>query len=234
MMMKPFDAKRTAAIARRDKLRAAAGEREAEEAKRLDKLRAASAAPEACGFDAPAAPARGKVLAVDTVTVREGQDGKPVYETTGYRGRSAMRAEDALDRIKGLTEAQRAAGRRYAALVEAVEAGGMKCSSSGMISGGGNVDAAKDFMDVYMGHCDTLRRMNRAIGDGIGMPVRRVRPSDRGTKASISDRKLVEMVCLGGEALVPVLDAHGWVKTGRNVRALACALAVVLERLRAC
>ncbi|WP_108259332.1 hypothetical protein [Mangrovicoccus ximenensis] len=168
------------------------------------------------------------------MTVRGDGKGGTVYETTGYRGRAALRAEDVLDRIRGLTEAQRAAGRRYAALAEAVEAGGMKCSGSFMQGGMGGGEATRDFMDVHLQRSETLRRMNRAIGDGIGMKVRRVRPSDRGTKRSISDGKLAEMVCLGGASILGVLQAHGWADTGKNAATLRGALAAVLERLRAC
>ncbi|WP_172332648.1 hypothetical protein [Mangrovicoccus sp. HB161399] len=244
MMMKPFDYRRgdPEAIRRveretrgkpfEERVRALAAVME--EGDRIDLAKRLGQAPEACGSDAPHAAARGAMKAVETVTVRDDGKGGTVYETIGYRGRAAMRAEDALDRIKGLTEAQRAAGRRYAALVEAVEAGGMKCSGAFMQGGMGGGDDGRCFMDAYIEDCNTLRRMNRAIGDGIGMPVRRVRPSDRGTKASIHDRALADMVCIGGMSILGVLKGHGWTDTGRNAKAATCALAAVLERLRAC
>lgn len=201
------------------------------EGDRIDLAHRIGMPPEACGCDAPVAPARGAVLVVETVVIADDGTGKLRTETAGYRGRRAFRAADALDRITALSEAQRAAGRRYAAVAEVVAAGGMKRSSlySDAVSG---TDEGRDWMDVYIGHCERLRRMHRAIGDGVGMAVRRVRPSARGTKASIADRKLVDMVCLGQSGLVPVLEAHGWVNTGRNVRVLSEALAAILQRLR--
>lgn len=191
--------------------------------------------PEACGGAMVGmAPARGPVVEITTTSIIDDGKGGTRAVHSGYRCRSAMRAEDVLDRIKGLTPGQIEAGRRYAAITEAVASGGMKCSAAVMVATGGGV-SARDFMDVYADQADRLRRMHRQIGTGIGMPVRRVRPSVRGVQAtSIRDRALVDMVCLGGLALAPVLQRHGWVKTGRSVAALATALGLVLERLRLC
>ena len=40
------------------------------------------------------------------------------------------------------------------------------------------------------------------------MTLRRVRPSKRGTKAGITDRRIVDMVCIAGMTLAQVLEAH--------------------------
>ncbi|MBE3637477.1 hypothetical protein [Mangrovicoccus algicola] len=226
------DAAKQAALIERDRLRREARERDRAEQARLCELRSGCAPPEACGFDAPHAPARGPVVAIPLDVVVEDGQGRVIHQETGYRGRAALRAQDSLDRIRGLTEAQRAAGRRYAALVEAVEAGGMKCSGGFMQDGTSGGDDGRCFMDAYIDDCDRLRRMNRAIGDGIGMKVRRVRPSARGTRASIPDRALAERICIGGQSLSEVLRAFGWAEKQETRKALSDALAAVLERLR--
>lgn len=204
------------------------------EGDRIAARAALAAVPAACGSDMPVAPARGAVIEVATSQVVSDGEGGTRVEVAGYRGRSAMRAADALDRVAGLTPGQVQAGRDYGALVEAVASGGVKCSSSALLGGigGGGGESARDFMDLFAAKADRLRRMNAAIGDGVGMPVRRVRPSARGSRVSIPDRGLVNMVCLQNQGLVPVLARYGWTNTGRNIQVIGRALAAVLERLR--
>lgn len=207
----------------------------AAEAARLAAVRARGRLPEACTAQGTGmvdmAPARGPMVPVRHHVIADHGQG-PRVEDTGYRGRAAARRLDALDRIASLSEAQRAAGRRYAALTEVVAAGGIRCSADLAGSCGSDGDGDRDWMDHHLARSERLRRMHRAIGDGIGMTVRRVRPSARGTRTSIPDRRLADLVCLGQSGLVPVLEAHGWIKTGRNVRVLSEALAAILERLR--
>lgn len=52
-----------------------------------------------------------------------------------------------------------------------------------------------------------MRWMRNRIGHGVAMPVRRVRPSDRGADqhGPIMDRVLVDMVCLSVKSLNEVL-----------------------------
>ena len=66
----------------------------------------------------------------------------------------------------------------------------------------------------------------------MALAVRRIRPSDRGSRAGITDRRLVDMVCLGGEDLTAVLRAHGWFEDGKNRKALRLALCAVLDRMQ--
>ncbi|MDN5789115.1 MAG: hypothetical protein L0H65_19100, partial [Pseudorhodobacter sp.] len=67
---------------------------------------------------------------------------------------------------------------------------------------------------------------------GEAMVVRRIRPSLRGSKASIPDRRLVDMVCLGGLDVTGVLRAHGWSAFGEHRDVLRRALCAALDRMQ--
>lgn len=78
---------------------------------------------------------------------------------------------------------------------------------------------------------DEIKRLRRRIGSGSAMVVRRVRPSSRGSRVTIFDRRLVDMVCLEGRTLSCVLKAHGWSVCGEFVGILSLALKQALDRM---
>lgn len=167
-------------------------------------------------------------------------DGKGGWRSdeVGYRGKAGVRVTDVWDRMTDqgaragggvpFTRAQVAVARDYAALTERVASGGIKLSSMGASCGGG---AARDFMDAFAADCEALRRLHRRIGGGVSLSVRRVRPSERGSRWNIRDRALVDMVCLGGRTLTQVLEAHGWSVYAGSLRAARVALCGALERM---
>lgn len=209
----------------------------------VERIKARATPPEACGDAIPVAPARGVMRAFVPREVVRTDAGNFRAVRTGYAGRLAARECDAFDlmtvqaqRRAGkaafalpFTEAQVAAGRSYAALVERCEAAGIKCAS---LEGGHRGDGNGGREEAI---CDDLARLRRAearIGDGLAKEVRRVRPSRRGPGARpIRVRDLVRAVCCGRQTLAEVLRAHGWRPTGKSVAALRAALCGALDRL---
>lgn len=86
-------------------------------------------------------------------------------------------------------------------------------------------------MDAVLRDREEIERLRRQIGNGSAMVVRRIRPSKRGSRASISDRRLVDMVCLEDRALSDVLKAHGWSVYGETSQAASKALGRALDRM---
>lgn len=212
------------------------------EALRMAEIRAASLPPAECGPDIVAAPARGPSIAVHRIElVPQGGD-KWAAATVGYGGRAAVRAADVFDlmlaaavrakRPAPLTPGQIAHGRRYRDLVELVSAGGLKLSSLGRLaagSGGGQSDL--DWLDRHLSLVAEVDAMRRRVGSGVSMAVRRVRPSARGSRVSIPDQAIVDMVCIGDRSLSQVLRAHGWATHGAARDALLLALCGALDRM---
>lgn len=206
---------------------------------------------EGCGPAIPVAPARGAAKAVTPNVVMPDAKSSTGYkvEATGWRGFKAARAMDIFDDVErrersradkeqreprpAFSRAQVDIARRYRDLVERHDAGGMKCASLEGRSGGGPSSGGA-FIDAFVAEGDEIRRLQRRIGTGAAMVVRRVRPSARGaTGASIiRDRDLVDAICLQGRKFQEVLRAHGWAVSGQNVAKLQTALAVCLERMR--
>lgn len=201
--------------------------------------------PERCGPAMIAQPARGPMIATAPKgVVPDGAEGWKV-EHVGYRGRDVARAADAFDLMEAqarraarnsdaghvslFTPVQVAVGRRYAMLVERHEASGVRCSSVEAQRGGGS--GGGSFIDTVIHEGDVIRAMRRAIGDGASLAVRRIRPSVRGSRVGIRDRALVDAVCLRGETVSDVLEAHCWA-LGVKVRdAARQALGGALDRM---
>jgi len=131
--------------------------------------------------------------------------------------------------VAPFTPGQIQMGQRYATLIERHAAGGMKCTAIGRTGGGGQ---GGDFMDTFVAEGREIDMIRTRIGTGQAMIVRRVRPSDRGTKSGITDRRLVDMVCLGGKDLTAVLAAHGWDRQVKQLHTLRVALAAALDRMQ--
>lgn len=219
--------------------------RQRAERERLAELKARASVPDRCGPEIIAQPARGPMVAQAPMgLIPDGSESGWKREHLGYRGRDHARQADAFDLMelqarraaKGgevahlFTAAQVGAARRYAMLVERHDAAGMRCSSveaqrSSGGSGGGS------FIDTVLYEGDVIRAMRRAIGDGVAMAVRRVRPSARGARVGIRDRVLVDMICLQGQTISQVLAAHGWADKGDNRAVCRKALCDALDRM---
>jgi hypothetical protein len=125
--------------------------------------------------------------------------------------------------------------RRYAALFESHSAGGVRCAS---LEAGRGGSGGGSFIDAYIAEGDRLASFWSAIGAGVAMSVRRLRPSQRGdgrvTAGLIRDRTVVDCVCLHGLTLSDVLLRHGWSAKGAHRNALRGALCGALDRMFAC
>lgn len=210
------------------------------EARRLAAIRDGSHPPAECGPAIIPAPARGASVVVRHVAmVPNGKDARGLDQwaaaPSGYGHRASVAAADVFDlmldaarrarRPAPLSPGQVAQARRYRALVERLEAGGVKLSRLDGVAGGG------DFMDAFMQVSAEVEAMRRRIGSGTALAVRRIRPSARGSQKTIGDRVLVDMVCLGGMSLSKVLEAHGWAAKGPTRKALQEALCGALDRM---
>lgn len=215
----------------------------------LAAMLAAAAPPESMGA-APVAPARGPMGIVDEISILPGSD---VSAVKGYEPRlriigrfwreadplSVMCRQAAIRHAESGSEAdfvppfspgQIAIGRHYRALTERHDAGGVKLSS--LEAGRDSGSRGGDFMDAYLALGLELVCMHRSIGDGSALVVRRIRPSARGSRVSIPDRRIVDMICLGGLTLSDVLATHGWTVDGKARKALRQALCAALDRMR--
>lgn len=213
------------------------------EARRMEAIRVAATPPVACGPAVTMAPARGFHLVTNPIgMVPRGVDGWEA-QPIAFRGRSVLKRGDVFDdmnakaRASGrplpFDEGQMWIARRYRALTEGRDAGGVKCSSMG--GGGGGGDGARDFMDHFIADGEALAQLVARIGIGASMVVRRVRPSARneGVKAGlILDRVLVDMMCLHDKTASQVLVKHGWGNDGKYRKMIRVALAGVLDRMQ--
>ncbi|SOC11402.1 hypothetical protein SAMN05877809_105277 [Rhodobacter sp. JA431] len=209
---------------------------------------ARAAAPASCGPEIVAAPARGASMRFQPEAMVPKGEADWQAEAVGFRGRDAVRRADLFDKMERaalragrevpFSPGQVSAGRAYAALVEFVSAGGVKLSSLEGRVGGGAGGGEAVWIERYSQASAKLRRLRAAIGDEAALSVRRVRPSKRveagsdGLARGISDRVLVDGVCVMGMSLGEVLVANGWAKSGQNIEAVRVALAAALERMR--
>ena len=212
----------------------------AAEALRLRAAQAAAAIPATCGPDIAPSPARGGFVLVRNVELLPVGTDKVEAVHRGYGGREAIRRADAFDAMLAaaarrkqhapLTPGQIAIGRRYHDLVELLSADGTKLSSLQASKGGPD---GRDWMDRRLELSGELDGMRKRIGPGVAMSVRRVRPSARGgnQRGAITDRILVDLVCLHGKALADVLRSQGWQVDGRNRKAVSDALSATLDRM---
>lgn len=207
--------------------------------RRIGEIKAASAIPEVCGPRIVASPARGGFVLVRNVELLPVGTDKVEAVHRGYGGRSAIRRADAFDAMiaaaerRGaswpLTPGQIAMGRRYHDLVQLLAADGTKLSSlQGSRGGDGG-----SWMDRRLQLSAELDRLHRRIGGGVAMTVRRIRPSARGgaSARAITDRALIDAVCLRGDGIKAVLKAHGWSDRGEHKKALSEALCGALDRM---
>lgn len=132
------------------------------------------------------------------------------------------------------TPGQIGIGRVYRDLFERCETSGLKLSQLGQSSGGGD---GTGISEAVLDDLQYLRRLDRCIGTGTALAVRRVRPSRRGGTAArparnITDKRLVHMFCVEGVTLSAILVAHGWSGCAENKNPLHRALCAALDRMR--
>ena len=208
---------------------------------RLAEVRALGFVPAEVGPEIPTAPARGPVRMVDMMaSYPKGDDGFEV-KPAGFLGRKTLRLADSFDVMAAkaarhkkpapFTPAQVAMGRFYRNLVERHESAGVKCSSLESLSQRGGGGSGSDYMDAVLRDRDQISALQKRIGVGSAMVVRRIRPSGRGSRISIMDRRLVDIVCLEDGTITDVLRAHGWANDAKLRVALCKALAEVLDRM---
>jgi len=210
------------------------------EADRIQTVKARGYVPEVCGDAIPEAPARGAFCVFQPTSLSPSGKNDWVARPLGYRGRSALQRADVLDVMAAkaasngkpapFTREQMAAARCYRDLVERHACAGMRCSSVEVLcsrTGGGS----GSFIDAVLRDREEIERIRRLIGTGTAMAVRKIRPSKRGSRVHITDRRLVDMVCLEDKPISQVLRAHGWSVRGSSIHALRRALADSLERM---
>ncbi len=214
------------------------------EAGRIVEVKAMGFVPEEVGPMVPEAPARGPVRMFETISAFPKGEDQFEYKPGGYRGRKTLQRADSFDVMAAkaarhkkpspFSPAQIEMGRQYRRLFDDTEGRGMCCSSLEGRSGNGGDGTG--IMDAFIDDRRSLESLRRRIGSGSAMVVRRIRPSDRGTKASIMDRRLVDIVCLEDGSITDVLRAHGWVREGataqsKHIKALQVALQRALDRM---
>ncbi|MDP3960296.1 MAG: hypothetical protein Q8Q26_09625 [Pseudorhodobacter sp.] len=129
------------------------------------------------------------------------------------------------------TPGQVAMARHYRGLVENHYAGGVRCVSletAGRAGGG----AGGAFTDAFVTEGREIAMLRRRVGPGQALVLRRIRPSQRGSKSGIADLALVDLVCVDDLDLTAVLRRHGWAKRTGNLSALRIALGAALDRMQ--
>ena len=210
------------------------------EARAVALVKAEATPPPSTGPEIPVAPARGPFKVFQPFEMVRGSTERA--RRTGYKGRDAVQVADAFDVMERqarrkkapqpFTPGQVSAGRDYRALVERLDSAGVRCSSLESLaqrsSGGGS------YSDAVLADSRRLAALRRRIGNGMALEVRRIRPSKRGPNARscITDRALVDMVCLNEMTLAEVLKHFGWTVNQKAREALRTALARILDRMQ--
>lgn len=209
------------------------------EAQRISDIKASGHVPIECGDAIPAAPARGPVRSFDPIArYPDGKDGY-VLKSSGYRGRKALALADPFDQLRyyaararkpaPFTKLQEDAGRHYRDLTLDLQSRGFAHSS--LCSTPRGSSSGRDFMERYSDDQRQLLALQHRIGNGVALPVRRLRPSERGSKRGILDRDLVDLFVLHEKTLSDILLKHGWKANGKTRATLLAALGATLDRL---
>ncbi|MCH2251031.1 MAG: hypothetical protein MK042_14685 [Cognatishimia sp.] len=227
----------------------------AAEAARIAAAKMRGAVPPEVGPDVIEAPARGPVRMSDMRKMVRTESGGMRRVHDGHQGRKTLHCADAFDVMEAraraahtratsrakaagkdapvwaapFTPGQIAMGRHYRTLAERHACAGVKCSSLESLSQSGGTGG--DFMDAVLADGYKLDMLHRRIGEGSALVVRRNRPSARGSRLGITDRRLVDMVCLEDGALSDVLTRHGWAINAKLVGDLQKALGAALDRM---
>ncbi|MGB0661312.1 MAG: hypothetical protein ACPGNV_14200 [Mangrovicoccus sp.] len=216
---------------------------------RIERVKALGAVPDGCSPEIPVAPARGPVRAFTPMKLypsgedewelkasgRIGPDGQPIksiqradaFDLMTHRAQLAHKGKRA-EFVPPFSPGQVAMGRHYRNLWERHASAGVRCSSAEALRAGG-AGGGGGFIDAVLRDRDQIKRIRERIGDGFALEVRRQGKASK--RSGITDRRLVDMVCLEEKTLTEVLRAHGWAKRGGNVATLQGALAEALNRM---
>jgi len=211
-----------------------------QEASRIAKVQASGFVPSEVGPEIPVAPARGPVRMMDLLAAYPKGNDDFEMKAAGFLGRKTLQRADSFDVMAAkaarhkkpspFSPAQIAMGRFYRDLVEKHECAGVKCSSLESLSQR-SAGSGSDFMDAVLRDRERIAVLRGRIGSGSAMVVRRIRPSVRGSRVTIMDRRLVDIVCLEDGTISDVLKKHGWSEDTKLRAALQQALAAVLDRM---
>jgi hypothetical protein len=96
------------------------------------------------------------------------------------------------------------------------------------LGGGGGGRGGDGYLDALLAEGRRLAAMEREIGDGVALEVRRVSRRARGV---VTVRALVDGLCLGGRTLAELLQLAGWPDNGATIAAARDAVAGALDRM---
>ncbi|SDE90509.1 hypothetical protein [Limimaricola pyoseonensis] len=215
-------------------------DRLSDEVDRVQALLAQAQPPADCSPEIHAAPGRGPMRVLRQYETVMTQSGLRTRRATA-EGFHPAATVDAFDRMELqarrrdpegqplFTVAQVEAGRTYAALVERVEAAGVRCSSiEGQDRAG---DGSASWIDALIHDIQRYRGMLRAIGDEVVLTPQRRRADD--PRRTIRARQLVDAVCIEGRTSAEVRKAQGWGNARSANAALIDGLTGALDRLYA-
>lgn len=207
------------------------------EAIRIAKIKEDARVPDDLAHIIPDAPARGSFYVIRPVLLVP--NGAHAYVPTSARSR-VMLVADVFDRMAHharrreracpVTVSQVSVARDYRNLVERYSSAGCPKSCLDDSQSGG------DGVGVSVALADASRRiaqMQRRIGSGVAKVVRRQRGM---AKRPITDRVLVDAVCVADKDITAVARDHGWsddsgrVK-GEVIKVLTAALVSALDRM---
>lgn len=185
------------------------------------------------------APARGPVLLFHPREAVISEAGNVVTQKAGRF--AGMLVQDAFLKAEvqavkrkqppPFTAGQIGVGREYRNLFDRCASSGLKLSK---VDGSGGGGGAGGVSEAVLADMQALRWLQKRIGTGTAMAVRRVRPSRRGGASAriITDLSLVHAFCVDCETLSGVLTAHGWSDYAGNKKVLHRALRAALDRMR--
>jgi hypothetical protein len=212
------------------------------EARRQSVIAARAAVPEECGPEMRSGPAQGRLVPFMPRGVMVDAKGDEQRVDLVYRGRSAARIEDVFDRMlarqpKADREAhgpafdpgQVAIARHYRNLAESIAGSDMRGVDLNGLGGGGSGD--RGVSAVMVDRLAEMRALQRRIGGGYALSLRRVRPSERGARRAVSHLDLVEQVCVGQMTVTAVLGRANWAVRGEAVKRLRVELCGCLDRM---
>jgi len=219
-------------------------------ADRIAAMIEAATPPAECGGEIQPAPGRGPMATFQPRCATVTDAGNIRVQRDGYLGRTGARVADVFDLMTN--QARRAHGakgedagpfvppftydqvsiaREYEALTEFVSGCGLKMQSLDSAGGGSHDDISERTLQAIR----RLRHLQARIGHGIAKKPRKLRQSrhgDSGAKrVAVTDRALVNQVCLSGRTISQVAEAHGFAKYGLVTKALRASLCDALDRM---